>query len=91
MIDFPLYYNYMRAHHPHWNRHQVLMVFISYSLVQFLLVQRKEAYQATVDDNSRIKTKTFIRLVKDPGFSPLPFVGRVWTTVFCEVTTKKFG
>ena len=38
---FPLFYDYAHAHHPHRSRYQVLMAFIPCSLVQFLLIQRK--------------------------------------------------
>lgn len=58
----------------------------------FLLMQRKKSCQATtMDDNSRIKIKTFACSIKDTGVFFLPFVGRVWVIVLYEVITNKFG
>lgn len=52
-------------------------------------MQRKKSCQATtMDDNSRIKIKTFACSINDTGFFFLPFVGRVWTIVLYEVITN---
>lgn len=52
-------------------------------------MQRKKSCQATtMDDNSRIKIKTFACSINDTGFFFLPFVGRVWTIVLYGVITN---